>query len=188
MTIKFFTKVHINPIIAAINNLDNLELALKSPCEVIFLLKGDIFNIKSIVDRCKEVDKCILVHIDLMEGLSKDAITLKYINEYIKPDGIITTKSNLTKIAKDNNIFIIQRLFALDSLSLSTGIKLIRSTRPDAIEILPGIVPKIIKSVHYETSVPVIAGGLIRDKDDIIESLNAGAMGVSTSNTGIWYM
>lgn len=184
----FFTKVHINPIIAAINNLDNLNLALKSPCEIVFLLKGDIFNIKGIVDRCKEANKCVLIHIDLIEGLSKDSISLKYIHENIKPDGIITTKTNLIKIAKDNGIFIIQRFFALDSLSLATGIRLIHSTKPDAIEILPGIIPKIIKTVHHETSVPVIAGGLINDKEDVIECLNAGAMGISTSNKGIWYM
>jgi glycerol uptake operon antiterminator len=34
----------------------------------------------------------------------------------------------------------------------------------------------------------VIAGGLIQDKDDVIESLRAGAMGISTSKEEIWFL
>jgi len=123
-----------------------------------------------------------------MEGLSKDAVALKYINECIKPDGIITTKSNLIKIAKDMGMFSIQRLFALDSMSLDTGIKSIHSTKPDAVEILPGIMPKIIRQIHKETRIPVVAGGLIADKEDVINILNAGAVAVSTSSKDVWYM
>jgi len=181
------SQVQGSPIIAAVNDQKKIEPAIHSPCNIIFLLSGSIFNLKEIVDRCKEQDKCILVHLDLMEGLSKDAVALKYLHNNIKPDGVITTKSNLIKIAKDMGMFSIQRLFILDSLSLDSGIKSIRSTKPDAIEILPGIMPKIIQTIHHETRIPLIAGGLIRDKEDVINVLNAGAVGVSTSKREIWY-
>lgn len=185
---KFLSLVKKNPIIAAVNNLDKLDIAVVSPCQIIFLLTGSIMNVKDIVNKCKKHDKCILIHLDLLEGMSKDACALKYISEYIKPDGIITTKGNLIRIARENNIFAIQRLFILDSLSLETGIKSIHSTRPEAIEILPGIMPKVIRSIHGETQIPLIAGGLIADKDDAVASLNAGAIGISTSNRAVWYM
>ncbi|HYE83742.1 MAG TPA: glycerol-3-phosphate responsive antiterminator [Clostridia bacterium] len=188
MSSKFFSMIYQNPIIAAINDLNNIDIAIKSPCNVVFLLKGDISNIKSIVERFEAANKCVLVHIDLIEGFSKDAVSLKYFHDNIKPDGIITTKSNLIKIAKNNGIFIIQRLFALDSLSLASGVESLHSTKPDAVEILPGIIPKVIKEVHAGTRIPVIAGGLIRDKEDVIGSLNAGAVGISTSIKEIWYM
>ncbi|HYF82293.1 MAG TPA: glycerol-3-phosphate responsive antiterminator [Clostridia bacterium] len=188
MSNEFYTMIYKNPIIAAINDLNNIDLAIKSPCNVVFLLKGDISNIKSIVEKFKDAGKCVLVHIDLIEGFSKDAVTLKYFHDNIKPDGIITTKSSLIKIAKNNSIFIIQRLFALDSLSLASGIESLHSTKPDAVEILPGIIPKVIREVHSKTRIPVIAGGLIRDKEDVIGSLNAGAIGISTSIKEIWYM
>lgn len=188
MANNFFAMVYQNPVIAAINNFEYIDLAAKSPCNVVFLLKGDISNIAGIVEKFKNAGKCVFVHIDLIEGFSKDAVTLKYIHENIKPDGIITTKANLARIAKNNGIFIIQRIFALDSLSLASGIESLHSTKPDAIEILPGIVPKVIKEVHSHTRIPVIAGGLIRDKEDVIESLNAGAVGISTSKKEIWYM
>lgn len=185
---KFISRVQNSPIIAAVNDPAKLDPALASPCEIIFLLVGSIFNLKETVDKCKAHEKCILVHFDLMEGFSKDAIALKYMHENIQPDGIITTKSNLIKIAREFNIFAIQRLFILDSLALDSGIKSIHSTKPDAIEILPGVMPKVIRTIHHETRIPVIAGGLIADKEDVINVLKAGAFGVSTSKKEIWEM
>ncbi|WP_026894755.1 glycerol-3-phosphate responsive antiterminator [Clostridiisalibacter paucivorans] len=188
MATKFFTNIHENPIIAAINDLSTLNEALDCPVENIFLLTGNILNLKEIVYRCKAKDKGVFVHIDLMEGFSKDKWSLEYIANNVEPDGIITTKSNLARASKELNMFTIQRLFILDSLSLDSGIKLIQSARPDAVEILPGIMPKIVKTIHEETRIPIITGGLIKDKEDVIGSLNAGAVGISTSNKKVWYM
>lgn len=185
---KFIDIIQKNPIIAAVNNLEKLDPAVASPCKMIFLLTGNIINIKNIVEKCRENNKYILVHLDLMEGFSKDECALKYISEYIKPDGIITTRGNLIRSSKENNIFAIQRLFILDSMSLDRGIKSIHSTKPDAIEILPGIMPKVLKQIYAETQIPLIAGGLIIDKEDAIASLSAGAVGISTSNKDVWYM
>ncbi len=184
----FYEKIQDTPIIAAVSHLEKLEGALKSPCEIIFLLTGNILNLREIVKKAKDGGKDIYIHLDLMEGFSKDAIALKYIHENIKPDGIITTKSNLVKQAKEMGIFAIQRLFVIDSLSLETGIKSIRTTKPNAIEILPGIMPKVIKKINQETKIPVIAGGLINDKEDVIESLKAGAAAVSTSKEENWFL
>jgi len=185
---KFNHRIETNPIIAAVNNLEKLDLAIQSPCEVIFLLTGSIFNLKEIVQKVKESDMDIYIHIDLLEGFSKDSVALKYISEKINPDGIITTKSNLIKKAKSMDICAIQRLFMLDSLSLETGIHSVHSTKSDAIEVMPGIMPKIIKRVYSQTKIPVIAGGLISDKEDVIECLKAGAVGISTSKEEIWRM
>ncbi|SET28806.1 glycerol uptake operon antiterminator [Natronincola peptidivorans] len=184
----FFHKAQDNPIIAAVNDLDKLQMAIESPSEIIFLLVGNILNLKEIVDTVKAANKHIYVHLDLMGGFSKDMMALKYINEKIGPDGIITTKSSLIKIAKEMEIFAIQRLFILDSLSLETAIRTIHSAKPDAVELLPGIMPKIIKTVHEKTSTAVVAGGLIQNKEDAIQSVKAGAMAISTSKEEVWYM
>ncbi|QXM07046.1 glycerol-3-phosphate responsive antiterminator [Crassaminicella indica] len=188
MNKKFYDRVGASPIIAAVNSMEKLDIAIKSPCEIIFLLTGNIFNLKSIIDKVKGQGMNIYVHIDLMEGFSKDTVALNYIYENMKPDGIITTKSSIVKKAKSMNIFVIQRLFILDSLSLETGINSVKATRPDAIEVMPGIMPKIIKNVYDKTRIPVIAGGLINDKEDVIGSLKAGAIGISTSRKEIWDM
>jgi glycerol uptake operon antiterminator len=185
---EFYRKLQMNPIIAAIKDSNQLEKALKSPCEIIFILKSDIFNIKSYVDKIRDVGKLSCVHVDLIEGLSRDGLALQYIHDYINPDGIITTKTNLVKVAKSLNIFVIQRLFILDHLSLDTGITAIEDMKPNAVEILPGIMPKITNIVSHRARVPVITGGLIMDKDDVMQSLKAGATAISTSCEEVWYM
>ena len=185
---NFFEKIETNPIIAAINNPNKLDEALDSPCENIFLLTGNIFNLKEIAYRVKSKDKGLYIYIDLIDGFSKDTWGLEYIIKNIFPDGIITTKSNLVKLSKDLGSFTIQRLFIPDSLSLENGIKSIKSTRPHAIEILPGIMPKIIRKIDIETRIPIIASGLIMNKGDVIQSLNSGAIAISTSNRKVWYM
>ncbi|SKC55313.1 glycerol-3-phosphate responsive antiterminator [Maledivibacter halophilus] len=185
---KLFHKLEQNPIIAAVNNLEKLNLAIQSPSEIIFLLTGDIYNLKGVIDRVKKAHMDIYIHIDLIEGFSKDRIALKYISEKMNPDGIITTKSNLIKKAKIMNICAIQRLFLLDSLSLDKGINSISSTKPDAAEVMPGTMPKIINRIYNQTRTPIIAGGLISDKHDVIDCLKSGAVGISTSKEEIWCM
>jgi len=114
--------LHENPIIAAISDLDALDQALATKVEIIFLLKGHILELNETVHRVRESKKLIFVHADLIDGLSKDANGLNYIIDIVKPDGIITTKSHLIKIAKSKGVMAIQRLFILDSLNLQTGI------------------------------------------------------------------
>ncbi len=185
---EFYSKLSISPVIAAVKDINHLEKAIESPCEVIFLLKGNICNIEEIAKKVRDAGKSIYIHIDLMEGFARDAFALRHINNIVKPDGIITTKSNLIKIAKDMGIFTIQRLFIIDNLSLDSGINSIKAIRPDAVEIMPGIMPKVTKRIFDEVNIPIIVGGLIMDKEDVIQSIKSGAVGISTSKEEIWEM
>lgn len=188
MSSLFFDNINKNPVIAAVNNAENLKKAIESPSNIIFLLTGNIFNLSYMVEEIKENNMEVYIHIDLIEGFSRDTVALDYIGKNIKPDGIITTKSNLIKYAKNIGLFAIQRLFLIDSLSLDTGINSIKSIRPNAVEILPGVMPKITKIIHEKTNIPIVTGGLILDESDVKESLEAGAIGISTSKEEIWYM
>ena len=57
---------------------------------------------------------------------------------------------------------------------------------PDVVEVLPGLMPKILKQICKTSKVPVIAGGLISDKEDVMGALGAGAAAVSTTNQKVW--
>lgn len=185
---QFYNRLQGNPIIAAVRDHNQIDRALQSPSEIVFILKSDIFNIKSIVDQVKATGKQIYIHMDLIEGLAKDALAIRYIHETVHPHGIITTKTNLVKAAKNLSMFVIQRCFVLDHLSLDAGIESIKSVQPDAVEVLPGIMPRITHTFTKSTDIPIIAGGLIMNKRDIVENLQAGAVGISTSKEEIWYM
>lgn len=175
-----------SPVIAGVKDLNKFDDALNSPCQIIFLLSGSIFNIKEIVSKAKEKNKIIFIHVDLLDGFSKDAVALKYIYEEIRPDGIISTKNSQLKAAKAMGFMTVQRIFIIDSLSIDTAIKASQMINPDAIEIMPGIMPKITRKMSDELDVPVIVGGLVSEKAEITKALSNGALGVSTSSEKLW--
>ena len=179
-------KMKKNPVIAGVKDLEKFDDALNSDCDIIFLLCGSIFNIKESVRKAKEKNKTIFIHVDLLDGFSKDVVALKYIFEEIKPDGIISTKNSQLKAAKAMGFMTVQRIFIIDSLSIDTAIKASQMINPDAIEIMPGIMPKITKTMSDELDVPVIVGGLISEKEEIVKALASGALGVSTSSKELW--
>lgn len=186
MATPFYDKIHNSPVIAAVGDMEKLDQAINSSCEIVFLLTGNIFTLATFVKRVKEKDMIVFIHLDLLEGFSRDHIALEYIAKEIRPDGIITTKGNLIRQAKELGLFAIQRCFILDSMSVDSALKAIVKYKPDAVEIMPGIMPRITQLIAKSVRVPVIAGGLIQFKADVIDSLKAGALGVSTSNQDIW--
>lgn len=184
----FCASIQQNPVVASVSNLARLDAAIQSPCGIIFLLKGDIFSIPDAVRRIHAASKAVYIHFDLMEGFSRELVALRFLKEKANPDGIITTRVNLIKFAQELKLSTVQRVFMLDSLSVETAIKSVKSTRPDAIELLPGIIPRLVTRVCQETRIPVIAGGLIETKEDIIATLKAGAVGISTTKEALWYL
>lgn len=176
------------PIIAAIRDEEGLDGCLKTECQNIFILYGTVMNIGSIVERIVSAGKYAFVHMDMIEGLSSKEVAVDYIRNNTKADGIISTKSSLIKRAKELDLFTIQRFFVLDSLAIKNVKKQIEQARPDFIEILPGLMPRVITKVCENIDRHVIAGGLISYKEDIIQALNAGAIAISTTNPTLWYM
>jgi glycerol uptake operon antiterminator len=175
-----------NPVIAAVRNEADLQDAVLSPVSTIFLLHADIFNIQSMVDRIKGAGKHAIIHIDFLEGIGRDNRAMDYICEIIQPHGIISTKNSSIRYAMEKGMFTIQRVFLIDSLSYENSVKTAQATNPDMVEVMPGIMPNIIKRITRQLLMPVIAGGLIEAKEDIIEILNAGALAVSTGKKELW--
>ena len=188
MNKKFVEAIENSPIIAAISSMDGLEKSLRSDSKVIFILFGDICNISDIVDRIKDAGKIAMVHVDLIVGLSAKEISIDFIKKYTNADGIITTKLSLIKRAKELSLYTILRFFVIDSLALNNIVKQLNSVKPDYVEVLPGLMPKVIKKISMLTSVPIIAGGLISEKEDVISILSSGAVSISTTNEAVWFM
>lgn len=177
-----------NPVIPAVKNKENFKEALDSGSEIIFVIMSNLLNIDEIVSELKKKGKIVFVHIDMVEGLSHSSYGIEYLIKRTKFDGIITTKHNMVVFANKNKIPVIQRFFLLDSFSFENTISHIRENKPSAIEILPGVMPKIIKRICKLVNIPVITGGLIDDKEDIINALRSGAEGVSTTKLELWKM
>lgn len=177
-----------SPVIAAIKDDDGLKKCLASDSHVIFILYGDIISIADIVDTVKSSGKIAMVHLDLITGLSAKEVAVDFIQKYTKADGIITTKPNLIKRAKELGLYTILRLFLIDSMAYENIDRQVRSAKPDFIEVLPALMPKIVARVCQISPIPVIAGGLVSDKEDIMSLLQAGVTSISSTDEKTWFL
>lgn len=177
-----------SPIIAAVKDTAGLDKALGSDCQVIFLLFGTLLNIEELVRKVHEQEKVCFVHVDLVEGLSNREIAVDCLARIAHPDGIISTRATFIRRAQQLGLLAIQRMFLLDSMSLQNIISQIDDMCPDYIEVLPGVIPSVMQEITEKTTTPLIAGGLIRSKQDVLQALQAGAVAVSTTCQAVWNM
>lgn len=169
-------------IIAAARNEDDFYAALKSKVDAIFLIKSSIASIDGLVTEARKAAKPLFVHIDMADGIGKDKAGVRFLVG--KSVGIISTKTNLISYAAELGAQTVQRFFAIDSMSISSANEAIRSAKPTYAEIMPGLMPKILKRFNS----PVIAGGLINDISDVRAAFEGGAVAVSTSEKSLWNM
>ena len=190
MNQEFYDAVEANPVIAAVKNDAGLQAAVEiEEIQVIFVLYGDGCTIPEILERIKAAGKKAMVHIDLIAGLSAKEISVEFIARQTRADGIITTKPALVRRAKELGIFAVLRFFVIDSLALKNIENLemqCGTSRPDFIEVLPGVMPKVLGRIAKVSRIPMIAGGLITEKEDVIAALSVGAIAVSSTNQDVW--
>jgi len=182
---KIISLLEQDPVIAAVGD-DKFDDALQHPGKVIFYLSADLLTIGEKVEAAHKNGKVLMVHMDLAEGIGKDRTGVAYLAK-CGADGIISTKSNLIRYAKEQELVAIQRCFALDSRGLDSIGEALRNTAPHLVEIMPGVIPKAI-SKFAKSNVPVIAGGLLQTKAEVMEALDAGATAVSTGSKELWYI
>ena len=174
-----------NPVIPAVHGEKFLK-ALNSPCDVIFSLGENILTVGEHIKLAHEKGKKMLVHIDLAEGVGKDEAGVKYLAS-LGCDGIISTRAQIIKYARREGLFTVQRFFTLDSQGLDGISDMMSNANPGMIEIMPGVITKTV-SRFAKSDTPVIAGGLIETKEELLAALGAGAMAVSTGMEELWYL
>ena len=173
-------------ILPAIRKMKDFDKAMETDFETIVFLETRISQLKSLVEYAKRADKQVLVHFDLIQGLKADEYGMEFLLREIKPDGILSTRGSVIKLAKKKGLLAIQRVFLLDQLALDHNLNLVERVRPDAIEVLPGLMPSIIRKIYNQTKLPIIAGGLITSREEVEAALEAGAVAISTSNKELW--
>lgn len=186
MTLRtLFDSLERCPVIAAVNDRF-FEKAVASPSEVIFLLGSSIMTIPDRVKTTHAAGKYIFIHLDLAEGVGKDRAGIQYLSK-IGADGIISTRANLIRAAKEQGLATVQRFFALDSQGVDSIAGMLETSSPDLIEIMPGVIGKII-SRFADAKAPLIAGGLVQTKAEVTQALGMGAFAVSTGQQDLWYL
>ncbi len=182
---SIFEAMESSPLIPAVKNDEGLGKSLTCDQRVIFVLYGDICGIRDIVREIRQHGKLAIVHADLIAGLGSKEAAVDYLHQ-IGADGIISTRPGFIKRGRELGLFTIHRFFVFDSLSLQNVAKGASISHPDIVEILPGLMPKVIARVCQAVEAPVICGGLIEDKNDVMAALGAGAMAISTTDQAVW--
>jgi glycerol uptake operon antiterminator len=174
------------PIIPAARNMKDFEHLLESKYEYVILLDVHIAQLPHLSRQAKAHDKKLLLHADLIQGLKHDEAAAQFLCQVVKPAGLISTHSNVISTAKKHGLLSIQRIFLLDSHSLTTSYRVMSSSNPDFIEVLPGMMPQLIREICDRTKRPVLAGGFIRTMEDVRIILDMGAAAITTSSRDIW--
>ena len=171
------------PVIAATDRV-GWQNAVLSDAEVLFHLGADIITVGDDIKAAKRNSKFVFIHIDLADGIGKDKTGIEWLKK-LGADGVISTRTQLIRAAHDNGLLAVQRFFMLDSKGMHSVAETIENTRPDLIEIMPGVIPKALK-LFSRQEIPVIAGGLIEAKQEVTAALSAGAVAVSTGRKELW--
>lgn len=174
-----------NPVIAAVGD-DKWKQALESPAQVIFYMSADLLTIEERVAQAHAAGKYVMVHLDMASGIGRDRTGLRFLKN-CGADGVISTKGQLLRFARELGLFTVQRFFTVDSAGAESLGDMFRSTMPDLMEIMPGVVTKVIAR-YAGDGFPVIAGGLIQTKVEVTDALGAGATAVSTGQPELWYL
>lgn len=174
-----------NPVIAAVRD-DKWDAALQSPVKVIFYLSANLLTVKDRIASAHQHHKYVMIHIDLAEGVGKDKVGIQFLKQ-CGADGILSTRANLIRFAKEQNMLAIQRFFLLDSKGMESIEEMLKTSSPHLMELMPGIIDKAI-SQFCKGHIPVIAGGLIETKLEVTNALGHGAAAVSTGMNELWYL
>jgi glycerol uptake operon antiterminator len=183
---EFLRLVYRFPVAAALKSNDDIEIALASEALLLFMLKGDAFQLEPFVEQAHKRGKGFVVHVDLVSGIGKDRAGIQYLHQ-IGVDAIITSRSQLVAAGHAEGLVTIQRLLLVDDSALETGVRTIARAAPDIVEVLPGIIfPEIAKTLQQLLPGPFIAGGFIRDAMEVARIRAAGAILSSSSTYALW--
>lgn len=182
---QFMDCMEQNPVIAAIGD-DKWETALASPAQILFYLSANLMTVKQKIEQAHSAGRYVLVHIDLAEGIGKDRAGIGFLAA-AGVDGIISTRAQLIRYAKDRGLITVQRFFALDSKGMDSIEEMLRTSDPHMMEIMPGVIGKAIRRFS-RGNIPVIAGGLVQTKAEVTDAISCGAAAVSTGQKDLWYL
>lgn len=175
-----------HPVIAAVRDMSRMEKALNSSVNIIFLMCGTLSDVGQFTRSAQDRGKRIFIHIDLLKGIGRDKEAVEFIADEFHPDGIVSTRPQMLQAAASRNLATILQIFMIDSQAFDTGLKNVGSLKPNAVEIMPGLMPRVAAEIKSHTDTPLIAAGLIKQRHEVDAMLAAGCDGVAVSDRSLW--
>lgn len=182
---KLLSRLERNPVIPAVRSEgEALDKALSGDHPAILVLGGDVFELADRIGARKRRPP-VIVNVDLVGGIAGDNTGIRFLSQHV--EGIISTSRRVIELGNTTDLITIQRLFALDGMAMERGLRLTKRTKPQLLEILPGLAyPRMVSNYPELLNHPALAGGFIRSPEELSSILDAGAVGASTSYQELW--
>ncbi len=175
-------------IIPAISNHKKLQTFLQSDLVYGILMNFQLAQLSDLVDTMKKHHKKVLIHSELIKGLSSDEFGAIYLIQSLKVDGIISSKPKVIEICKKRSVIGIYRFFLKDSISLEQSIHIGQRLNPQYVEILPSFGYELIPYIQKHLNCQILVGGLINDISIAKKCFSHGATALTTSDVDLWKM
>lgn len=177
---------HRFPCGAAVKSDGDLDAALRSSAGAIFLLRGNGLEVAPVVRRVHDADKFAVVHLDLVDGLASDMAGVRWLAR-CGADAVISSHGQAVRAVRAEGLIAIQRLLCVSEAAVELGLAAVARAQPHLVELLPGaILPSVADLVLHRLTVPLLAGGFVRDGEDVRRVIAAGAVAVTTSERALW--
>lgn len=173
-------------IISAISDYKKLDKFLKSDLEYGILMNFQLAQLEDLIGKMKKHHKKVLIHSELIRGLSSDEYGAIYLIQSLHVDGIISSKPKVIEVCKKRSVIGIYRFFIKDTISLVQSLDIGRHLKPEYVEILPACSYGLIKEIQEQLHCQILLGGLIRSKEQLKTFFENGAVAVTTSKVSLW--
>jgi glycerol uptake operon antiterminator len=177
----------IGAMLPAVRDNASLNQALDLGYRQVLIERGSLLALVGPLASAARQGIAIFVNLDAVEGLAPDSAALAFLATDLGLSGVLSVKSHLLKDASRFRLRTVQRIHALDSTGLETGLNSIVSPPPYAIAIAPAVaIPQVMPAIRATTGTPVWGTGFISSVDQANDVLAAGAEVVSSGRPEVW--
>jgi len=174
-------------LLPAVRDAASLHQALDLGYRQVLVERGSLLAMVGPLAIAARQGIAIFVNLDGVEGLAPDSAALAFVATDLGLSGVISVKPHVLKDAGRFRLRTIQRIHALDSTGLETGLRALASPAPQALAIAPALaIPHVVATVRAVTSVPLWGTGYVTTSEQAQRVLAAGAEVVSSSRREVW--
>jgi len=174
-------------LLPAIRDAASLNQALDLGYRQVLLERGSLLASLGPLASAARQGIAIFVNLDGVEGIAPDSAALAFLATDLGFSGVMSVRPHLLADASRFRLRTVQRIHAIDSTGLETGLSSIIAPGPYAIAVAPGVaVPQVIGTIRAVTETPVWGTGYITTVEQANAVLDAGAGVVSCTRPEVW--
>jgi glycerol-3-phosphate responsive antiterminator len=171
----------------AVRDGSSLNTALDLGYRQVLLERGSLLSLVGPLASAAKQGIAIFVNLDAVEGLAPDSAALAFLATDLGLSGVVSVKPHALRDASRFRLRTVQRIHAIDSTGLETGLNSVVSPTPYAIAIAPAVaVPQVMGAVRAVSAAPIWGTGFITSTAQANDILDAGAAVVSSASVDVW--